>query len=37
MEPNEYYESMNELDNYEIQTLIWDNCYVPDDLPERET
>lgn len=30
MRPEEYYESQNTLDNYEVDTMITDNAYVPD-------
>lgn len=30
MRPEEYYESQNTLDNYEVDTMIADNAYVPD-------
>ncbi len=30
MRPEEYYESQNTLDNYEVDTMIADNAYVPE-------
>lgn len=32
MRPEEYYESQNTLDNYEVNTMIADNAYVPDEI-----
>jgi hypothetical protein len=37
MTPEEYYESQASLDAYEYLTEIWDNVYVPDEIPEGIT
>jgi hypothetical protein len=36
MSPEDYFQSENDLNNYEIKTAIWDNTFIPDEITKEK-